>query len=100
GVDQQQWSDYSGLRIALSRDPDGKLGVVSYEVTSSSWTVEPGISIGQNKDSIVLKLGPTPQIENHDGFEVLYYSTKQEDIGELYFKSGVLSKIHLYVNPC
>jgi beta-lactamase class A len=96
---QWRWR-YSGLEIVLEHDPNNVLYVDAVEVTSSKWKIGPGLTIGQEKKDLVsiLGSGAEEQEQGYDG--ILWYSTIQEDLGELFFRNKKLVKFRMFVNPC
>ena len=92
---------YPGLAIGLLGDGKGrKYQVISIGLTSSKWTVSPGIRIGAGKDLVQSRYGQ-PNEGSYPGQDVLDYVTK-ENLGGVtfYFKNGRLIRVLMMETLC
>lgn len=92
---------YSGLNIGLLSDAKGKVfSVISIEITSSKWLIEPGINVGANIEYVQAKLGQ-PIGDDIDSQNTLDYVTKDNlGIVNFYFRNNRLVKVEMQETLC
>lgn len=92
---------YPGLTIYMDKGlEDKKYSVVSMEITGSRWLVAPNIVVGSGMKTVQRKLGPSHRNYRQKGMTVLFYVTRDNDRGDLFFRNGRLVKIKLWIDPC
>jgi hypothetical protein len=100
GVSTQLALYYPGLTIYLDKGLDKKYGVVSIEITGTQWLVAPNIVVGSGMQAVRRELGPSFTNYRENGMTILGYITRDNDLGDLFFRNGRLAKIKLWINPC
>ena len=93
---------YPGLIVTLEGPLSGRnLRVVSFESTSSSWTVSPGIRMGIGERRVKAKLGTSAEEADESGLHKLYYEIKNgPGTAVLYFRAGRLVKVEWGYTLC
>ncbi len=89
---------FNGLEVGLLGSKDGNRStVISLTVTSSKWSIAPGIRIGATKESLIRKFGP-PVSESETRLD---YVTK-ENLGLVTFqlRNGKLIRVEMMETLC
>ena len=101
GEDTHLILHYPGLTIDLTPAVESRdFSVLEIEITSSKWTIGPGISIGGAMPGVRTRLGTPWNQGEEEGFATMHYLTKDNDMADLYFQKGNLVKVKLWINPC
>lgn len=93
---------YPGLKIEFGWWEEKKIWVAQdFEVTSSKWDIGHGVRLGNSIEEIVSRFGK-PWNEKYDRSTTSlgYTAAPGNDVGELSFRGGRLTKARWYVNPC
>ena len=93
---------YPGMSLELHGTLNGRaFKVISVEVTSPVWMVEPGIRIGMEERVVRKRLGVPANEEAEAGLRRLYYSTKGDDGGVmLEFRASKLMRMQWSYSLC
>lgn len=94
--------EYPGLTIETIYDSEsGVYTVLTIEISSEEWPIEPGFAIGSEIGDVLAKIGEPTSRSEDERFLVLRYETElYTDIALLYFENGKLSKAKFGNNRC
>lgn len=94
--------EYRGLTLETIYDSEsGVYTVLTIELSSEKWPIEPGFAIGSEIGDVLAKIGEPTSRSEDEGFLVLRYETEYyTDIALLYFENGKLSKAKFGHKDC
>ncbi len=93
---------YTGLEIELlSNDKGRDFSVITVDVTSSEWSVAPGLGVGVDAKDVEAKFGQPYEKEERDGQVIFFYGIKGYDgWANLFFRDSKLTQISWILTYC
>jgi hypothetical protein len=87
--------NYLGVALGLDRlSKATPFKVISVEVISSKWVIQPALRVGMEEAQVRQRLGAPAEESNEGTFRVLHYVNKGNDgFAALYFREGVLKRV-------
>lgn len=91
---------YPGLTIGVLGDARGRnYKVWKIQITSGSWKIHPGLSVGATRRKVRSVFGPGIK-EKHDPSQLLYVTRENMGLVSFHFKAGRLVRVEMQEVLC